>query len=72
MQSVNWKPDAKTQVEIDNFKINFDQFITNNPTMLSALRRSLVIIPSMITISDMTINSGEEVRLEIEGYLKKK
>jgi hypothetical protein len=71
-QSVDWKPDAETQVEIDNFNINFEKFITNNPPMLSSLRRSLVMIPTLITISDMTINSGEEVRLEIEKYLKKK
>ena len=70
-QSVDWKPDAETQVEIENFKIDFDKFISNNPPMLSALRRSLVMIPIMITISDMTINSGEEVKLEIEAYLKK-
>ncbi len=70
-QSVDWKPDAETQVEIENFKIDFDEFISNNPPMLSALRRSLVMIPIMITISDMTINSGEEVKLEIEDYLKK-
>jgi len=70
--SVDWKPNAETQVEINNFKIDFDKFITNNPAMLSALRRSLVMIPTMVTISDMTINSGEEVKLEIEGYLKKK
>jgi len=71
-QNVDWKPDAETQVEIDNFKIDFDKFITNNPPMLSALRRSLVMIPAMIAISDMTINSGEEVTLEIDDYLKKK
>jgi len=70
--SVDWKPNAETQVEINNFKVDFDKFITNNPAMLSALRRSLVMIPTMVTISDMTINSGEEVKLEIEGYLKKK
>ena len=67
--SVDWKPDAVTQVEIENFKIDFDKFITNNPPMLSALRRSLVMIPTMIAISDMTINSGEEVKREIEDYL---
>ncbi|WP_418502415.1 hypothetical protein [Flagellimonas sp.] len=71
-QSVDWKPDSETQVEIDNFKIDFDGFITNNPAMLAALRRSLIIIPTMIVISDMTINSGEELKLEIEDYLKKK
>jgi len=65
--SVDWKPNAETQVEINNFKVDFDKFITNNPAMLSALRRSLVMIPTMVTISDMTINSGEEVKLEIEG-----
>ena len=70
--SVDWKPDAETRVEIENFKIDFDKFITNNPPMLSALRRSLVMIPVLTTISDMTINSGEEVKQEIEGYLKKK
>ena len=67
-QSLDWKPDA----EVENFKVDFDKFITNNPPMLSALRRSLVLIPVMIAISDMTINSGEEVKLEIENYLKKK
>ena len=70
-QSVDYKPDAETQVEIDNFKIDFDKFITNNPPMLSALRRSIVMIPTMIVISDMTINSGEELKQEIEDYLKK-
>ncbi|AXG71109.1 hypothetical protein KORDIASMS9_03364 [Kordia sp. SMS9] len=71
-QSVDWKPDAEMKVKIENFKIDFDTFIKNNPPMLSALRRSLVMIPTMITISDMTINSGEEVKQEIENYLKKK
>lgn len=71
-QSVDWKPDPETQVEIDNFKIDFDGFITHNPAMLAALRRSLVIIPTMIVISDMTLSSGEELKLEIEDYLKKK
>ncbi len=66
-QSLDWKPDT----EVENFKIDFDKFIANNPPMLSSLRRSLVLIPIMITISDMTINSGEEVKLEIEVYLKK-
>ena len=71
-QSVDWKPDAEMQVEIEKFKVDFDEFITNNPPMLSALRRSLVLIPVMISISETTINSGEEVKLEIEAYLKKK
>ena len=30
------------------------------------------MIPVIIAISDMTKNSGEEVKLEIEDYLKKK
>jgi hypothetical protein len=60
------------QVEIDNFKIDFDMFISNNPPMLSALRRSLVFIPTLSAITDMTTASGEEVRMEIENYLKKK
>lgn len=71
-QSVNYNPDSEMQVEIDNFKIDFNEFVTNNPPMLSALRRSLIIIPALITISDMTIKSGEEVKQEIEDYLKKK
>jgi hypothetical protein len=71
-QSVDWKPDAETQVEIENFKIDFNRLISNNPPMLSALRRSLVMIPTMIAISEMTINSGEEVKQEIENYLEKK
>lgn len=71
-QSVDWKPDAETQVELENFKIDFDKFIANNPPMLSALRRTLVMISYLIPISDMVINSGEEVKLEIEAYLKKK
>ncbi len=71
-QSADWKPDAETQIEIEKFKIDFNKFITNNPPMLSALRRSLIIIPALITISDMTIKSGEEVKQEIEDYLKKK
>jgi hypothetical protein len=72
LQSNNWQPNAETQVEIDSFKIDFDKFITQNPAMQSALRRSLVMIPTMNTISDMTINSGEEVKMEIERYLEKK
>ncbi len=71
-QSVNYKPDAETQVEIENFKIDFEKFITNNPPMLSALRRSLVMISVLLPISDMTIKSGEEVKKEIEDYLNKK
>ena len=71
-QSVDYKPDAETQTQLDNFKIDFDKFIANNPAMLSALRRTLIIIPTLITISDMTINSGEEVKKEIESYLNKK
>lgn len=71
-QSVDYKPDAETQTQLDNFKIDFDKFIANNPAMLSALRRTLIIIPTLITISDMTINSGEEVKQEIESYLNKK
>lgn len=71
-QSVNYNPDSEMQVEIDNFKINFDLFISNNPPMLSALRRSLVFIPTLSAITDMTTASGEEVRLEIENYLEKK
>jgi hypothetical protein len=47
-------------------------FISNNPPMLSALRRSLVFIPILSAITDMTTASGEEVRMEIENYLKKK
>jgi hypothetical protein len=69
---VDWKPDDKTQVEIDNFQLDFDQLVTNNPAMLSALRRSLVMIPTMSAISDMTINSGEELKQAIEGYLMEK
>jgi len=71
-QSTDWNPDAEMQVEIDNFKIDFYTFITNNPPMLSALRRSIIMIPTMVAISDMTIKSGEEVKQEIADYLKKK
>ena len=71
-QSTDWNPDAEMQVEIDNFKIDFYTFITNNPQMLSALRRSIIMIPTMVAISDMTIKSGEEVKQEIADYLKKK
>jgi hypothetical protein len=70
--SVDWKPDAETQVEINNFKVDFDQLITENPAMLSALRRSLIMIPTILAISDMTIKSGEELKKEIELYLKNK
>ena len=71
-QSTDWNPDAEMQVEIDNFKIDFYTFITNNPPMLSALRRSIIMIPTMVAISDMTIKSGEDVKQEIADYLKKK
>lgn len=70
-QSVNYNPDSEMQVEIENFKIDFDAFISNNPPMLSALRRSLVFIPTLSAITDMTTAAGEEVRLEIQDYLKK-
>ena len=68
----NGKPNEEQKTEIDNFRIDFDKMIRNNPAMLSILRRSLIMIEGLNRGSDYIIKTGEEVRIEIDEYLSKK
>jgi len=58
------------KTELVEFMIDSDKFITNNPVLLTILRRSNLMIKNLTFFTNEVVRTGEDARIEIEKYLQ--
>jgi len=63
--------DDTTKKELESYDIDFNKLYTNNPPMLSLFQRGKLITKGIILTYDYFIETGEDLQLEIENYLRK-
>jgi len=58
--------------EIENYHIDFNKFIINNPPMLALFERGKLITNVIIQTYDKHIELGDDLKRDIRNYLNKK
>ena len=66
----NQNPNEVLKTKLEEYKIDFNRMVTNNPPMMAILRRSLVLDEILNLMSKGVIEDGKKVQIEIEKYLK--